>query len=106
MKHLKKVLLFRVGFCEKVSRQDKNFLRRSWRGSRLRKGGYPDIKKWQPKGLPYKVVQNKFVQNKVVQRMKTRCASVGLPSKGGDDETLEKGSVIQSRLLRKSFPAG
>ncbi|BCV65839.1 hypothetical protein TUM17387_11980 [Shewanella carassii] len=25
MKHLKKVLLFRVGFCEKVSRQDKNF---------------------------------------------------------------------------------
>ncbi|WP_412513954.1 hypothetical protein, partial [Shewanella indica] len=55
------------------------------------------IKKWQPKGLPYKVVQ------KVVQRMKTRCASAGLPSKGGDDETLEKGSVIQSRLCRKSF---
>ena len=50
MKHLKKVLLFRVGFYEKVSRQDKNFLRRSWRGSRLRKGGYPNLKKMATQG--------------------------------------------------------
>ncbi|MGI2854429.1 hypothetical protein ACRTDR_09485 [Shewanella algae] len=106
MKHLKKVLLFRVGFSEKVSRQDKKFFEAFLAGQSVAKRRISKPKKWQPKGLPYKVVQNKFVQNKVVQRMKTRCASVGLPSKGGDDETLEKGSVIQSRLLRKSFPAG
>ncbi|NDO76637.1 hypothetical protein GYH33_20350 [Shewanella sp. SE1] len=47
--------------------------------------------------------RTKLIRTKVVQRMKTRCASAGLPSKGGDDETLEKGSVIQSRLCRKSF---
>ncbi|BCV37454.1 hypothetical protein TUM17377_27820 [Shewanella chilikensis] len=51
MKHLKKVLLFRVGFAEKVSWKENFF---ADLGLRLKSRD----KKWQPKGLPYKVVQN------------------------------------------------
>ncbi|GAB1045213.1 MAG: hypothetical protein SAqTSB_29220 [Shewanella algae] len=57
MKHLKKVQLFRVGFDEKVSLEEKFFLQALVCNER------PGIKKWQPKGLPYKFVQNWVVQN-------------------------------------------
>ena len=82
MKHLKKVLLFRVGFSEKVSRQDKNFFEAFLAGQSVAKRRISRHKKMATQGLPYKVVQNKYVQNKVVQRMKTHCASVWAPIQG------------------------
>ncbi len=51
MKHLKKVQLFRVGFDEKVSLEEKFFF---WPWFAMKTGD----KKWQPKGLPCKFVQN------------------------------------------------
>ncbi len=55
MKHLKKVQLFRVGFDEKVSLKEKFFC---WPWYAMKDRETQGIKKWQPKGLPYKVVQN------------------------------------------------